>query len=136
MPELNISSSQFREIDWMAGRAYNLFQASVPVRFNGKRGQLEGNFVLVILESKTVPILRGREQIGMPKIDVDIEDLHIIRPNYYTSASTKETHLCVWKCSGQSLLMGKHWHRCRRLWPQSTPLDGVTSQKSTFSERT
>ena len=87
MPELNISSSQFREIDWIAGRAYNLFQASVSVRFNGKRDQLEGNFFLVIWESKTVPILGGREQIGMPKIYVDIEDLHIIRPNYYTSAS-------------------------------------------------
>lgn len=87
MPELNISSGQFREINWMAGGAYNFIQASIPVRFNGKRDQLEGNFVLVIWESKTAPILGGREQIGMPKIYVDIEDLHIIQPNYYTSAS-------------------------------------------------
>jgi len=86
-PELNISYSQFREIDWMAGGAYNLVQVSVPARFNGKRDQLEGQFILVVWENKTAPILGGREETGIPKIYADIEDLHTVQQNYYTSAS-------------------------------------------------
>lgn len=86
-PELIITYSQFREIDWMAGGAYNLVQISVPARFNGKRDQLEGQFILVVWENKTWPILGGREETGIPKIYADIEDLHIIQPNYYTNAS-------------------------------------------------
>lgn len=86
-PELNISYSQFREIDWMAGGGYNLVQVSVPARFNGKRDQVEGQFILVVWENKTWPILGGREETGIPKIYADIEDLHIIQPNYYTSVS-------------------------------------------------
>lgn len=86
-PELNISYSQFREIDWMAGGAYNLVQISVPARFNGKHDHLNGQFILVVWENKTWPILGGREETGIPKIYADIEDLHIIQPNYYTNAS-------------------------------------------------
>ncbi|MGB9940201.1 acetoacetate decarboxylase family protein [Methanosarcina sp.] len=86
-PKLNISYSQFREIDWMAGGAYNLVQVSVPTRFNGKRDRLEGQFILVVWENKTAPILGGREETGIPKIYADIEDLHTIQPNYYTTAS-------------------------------------------------
>jgi hypothetical protein len=86
-PELNISYSQFREIDWMAGGAYNLVQVSVPARFKGKRDQLEGQFILVVWENKTWPIIGGREETGIPKIYADIEDLHVIQPNYYASAS-------------------------------------------------
>jgi Acetoacetate decarboxylase (ADC). len=52
-PQLNISYSQFREIDWMTGGGYNLVQVSVPARFNGKRDQLEGQFILVVSENKT-----------------------------------------------------------------------------------
>lgn len=71
----------------MAGGAYNLVQVSVLARFNGKRDQLKGQFILVVWENKTWLILGGREETGIPKIYADIEDLHIIQPNYYTSAS-------------------------------------------------
>jgi len=86
-PELNVMYSQNREIDWMAGSSYNLIQISVPARFSGRRDQVEGQFVLVIWENKTAPILGGREQTGMPKIYADIEDLHKFQESYFTTAS-------------------------------------------------
>ena len=86
-PELNVSYSQNREVDWMAGSGYNLVQVSVPARFSGQRDRVEGEFVLVIWENKTAPILGGREQTGMPKIYAEIEDLHIYQQNYFTNAS-------------------------------------------------
>lgn len=86
-PELNVTYSLNREVDWMAGSAYNLVQIGVPARFNGRRDQVEGQFVLVIWENKTAPILGGREQTGMPKIYADIEDLHKFQQNYFANAS-------------------------------------------------
>jgi acetoacetate decarboxylase len=86
-PELHISYMQGREIEWMAGSGYNLIDISVPVRFQGKRDRVEGDFGLVVWENKTAPIIGGREESGVPKIFADIEDLHKIGQNYWTTAS-------------------------------------------------
>jgi acetoacetate decarboxylase len=86
-PELRISYLQSREIEWMAGSGYNLVDISVPVRFQGRRDRLEGDFGLVVWENKTAPIIGGREESGVPKIFADIEDLHKIQQNYFTSVS-------------------------------------------------
>ena len=87
-PELSVSFSQCREIDWLAGGAYNLIDVAVPVRFNGRRDQVEGNFSLVVWENRTAPILNGREETGVPKIFADIEDLHIMGDTRFTTASS------------------------------------------------
>jgi acetoacetate decarboxylase len=86
-PELNVGFCQSREIEWMAGSCYNLIQASVQVRFSGRRDRVEGEFPLVVWENKTTPILTGREQTGVPKIYADIEDLHILQHKCFTNAS-------------------------------------------------
>ena len=39
-PELNVQYAQCREIDWMAGSAYNLIQVAAPARFNGQRDRI------------------------------------------------------------------------------------------------
>ena len=86
-PELSINFCQSREVEWMAGSSYNLIDVSVPVRYNGKRDQVEGNFSLVVWENKTTPILTGREETGVSKIYADIEDLHILHDKRFTVAS-------------------------------------------------
>lgn len=86
-PEVSINFAQCREIDWMAGSAYNLVDISVPVRFNGKRDQVEGTFALVVWENKTAPILGGREETGVSKIFADIEDFHILQNKRFSVAS-------------------------------------------------
>jgi acetoacetate decarboxylase len=86
-PELNIGYLQCRQIDWMGGGSYNLIAVGVPVRFSGKRDRLEGQFMLVIWENKTLPIIGGREQNGMPKVFADIEDLHMSAGKTFSNAS-------------------------------------------------
>jgi acetoacetate decarboxylase len=92
-PEVVCSFNHLGECDWLAGASYNTVQADVPVRFNGKRDQLEGNYNLVTWEDLTAPIIGGREQNGVPKIYADIEDLHanpasyLGAPDYFTNAS-------------------------------------------------
>ena len=85
--EVQILFSKFTEINWMVGGQYNLINVAAPVRFNGKDEELEGAYTLVVWENKTAPILGGREQTGIPKIYADIEDLHILKPNYATTVS-------------------------------------------------
>ncbi|MBN1432630.1 MAG: acetoacetate decarboxylase family protein [Methanomicrobiaceae archaeon] len=86
-PEVQVIFSKFTEIDWMQGGQYNLVNVASPVRFTGKKDDLEGSYTLVVWENRTAPILGGREQTGIPKIYADIEDLHILKPHYMTNAS-------------------------------------------------
>lgn len=103
-PEVNVAFTQCRKIDWLAGSSYNLVQVSAPVRFNGIRDQVEAQYVLVIWENKTTPILTGREETGFPKIFADIEDLHIFSDNYFTNVSYEgNTFLRLHFCDGVSL---------------------------------
>jgi hypothetical protein len=39
---------------------------------DGKNDHLEGDYVLVIPENRTLPIITGREWLGMPKFFADI----------------------------------------------------------------
>jgi len=86
-PTVNLAFNKFTEISWMYGGQYNLINVAAPVRFHGKKDQLDGDYTLVVWENKTAPILGGREQTGIPKIYADIEDLHILKPYYATSVS-------------------------------------------------
>lgn len=86
-PNVNVAFSKFTEINWMHGGQYNVINVSSPVSFSGKKDQIEGDYTLVVWENRTAPILGGREQTGIPKIYADIEDLHILKPQYATTTS-------------------------------------------------
>jgi acetoacetate decarboxylase len=92
-PEIVYGFGQMREIDWLAGGRYNVVTADVPVRFTGKKDQVEGIYNLVTWENNATPIIGGREENGVPKIFADIQDLHarpaayFNAPDYFTNAS-------------------------------------------------
>ena len=86
-PELQIMYTQSREVDWMAGSAYNLILVGVPVRYKGKRDRSEGIYSLVMWENHTVPILTGNLAMGVPKVFADIQDLHSMQDRQWTNAS-------------------------------------------------
>ena len=91
-PEIMYGFGHFGKVDFLAGGCYNVITADVPVRFNGKRDRLEGNYNLVTWENLTAPIIGGREENGVPKIYADIQDLHVTPPDYpipdfFTNAS-------------------------------------------------
>jgi acetoacetate decarboxylase len=86
-PEVQVMFSAFHQIEWLAGSRYNLINVSAPVRFQGKKDRIDGDYTLVTWENKTEPILRGREQTGIPKIFADIEDLHKVGSHFGTTAS-------------------------------------------------
>ena len=69
---LVIEFSYLSEIDWLAGRGYNMLSVRIPVRFDSRDGPLDGWFQPVIWENLTEPILSGREELGWNKIYADL----------------------------------------------------------------
>lgn len=76
LPEalLAIEFSYLSEIDWLAGRGYNMLSVRVPVRREGD-SPIQGWFQPVIWENLTEPILSGREELGWNKIYADLPPL-------------------------------------------------------------
>jgi len=73
-PVVSVSASYMKEIEWLAGRGYNILGVSFPVVFNGKRDRAEGGFLTVLWENLCDPILTGREQLGFSKIYCELPE--------------------------------------------------------------
>lgn len=75
-PVLTITVKQMRDIEWLAGRGYNIVLVTIPVTYQSRsRGHLSGDFVPVLWENMCDPILTGREDMGYPKLFADITDI-------------------------------------------------------------
>ncbi len=73
-PVVTVAQTHMTEIDWLAGRGYNVLGVTVQARFNGARDQATGPFLLVLWENLTDPILTGREQLGFSKIYCELPE--------------------------------------------------------------
>jgi acetoacetate decarboxylase len=71
-PVITASFMYQNGLDFMAGRGYNIGTVMVSARFKGEEDKVEGNFVIVMYEDDTQPIILGREQLGIPKLYGDI----------------------------------------------------------------
>ncbi|TDF64522.1 acetoacetate decarboxylase family protein [Cupriavidus sp. L7L] len=73
-PIVIVEFGYMTEIDWLAGRGYNMLSVRIPVRF--KHGNdstvIDGFFQPVVWENMTEPILSGREELGWSKIFAEL----------------------------------------------------------------
>ena len=76
-----------KDVDWLAGRGYNLVSVTVSAVFNGENEQLEGQYSLVWWENLADAILSGRELTGIPKIFGDIPDHTVVDGRWTSSVS-------------------------------------------------
>jgi 3-hydroxybutyryl-CoA dehydrogenase len=84
---VTVTYAQSRDVDWLAGRGYNLISVNAAVVFEGDEEELEGSFALVVWENLADPILSGRELTGIPKIFADIDDHTITDGEWRCGAS-------------------------------------------------
>ena len=77
-PTVTVLFSDNNGVDFMAGRGYRFAGISVATQFDGEDSHLEGNYVLVMPENRTLPILTGREWLGMPKFFTDISSIRVM----------------------------------------------------------
>lgn len=86
-PVVTVSASYITEIEWLAGRGYNTLGVSFPVVFTGKADQVTGNFLTVLWENLTDPILTGREELGFAKIYCELPEPAVLRNETHCTAS-------------------------------------------------
>jgi hypothetical protein len=71
-PVVTIASVHMTEVEWLAGRGYNVLGVMFPVIYTGERDRAAGPLLAVLWENLADPILTGREQIGFAKIYAEI----------------------------------------------------------------
>lgn len=74
-PVVTIFLSYYTDIEWLAGRGYNVLGVMYPASFRGKQDAARGNFLAVLWENMADPIITGREELGMAKIFCNLEPL-------------------------------------------------------------
>ncbi len=77
-PTVNVLFCDSNGVDFMAGRGYRFAVIAVAARFDGKAGELAGDYALVMPENETLPIVTGREWLGMPKFFTDISPIRLM----------------------------------------------------------
>jgi acetoacetate decarboxylase len=77
-PVVSVLFSQNNGLSFMAGGGYRLAAIQVSAVFNGEQDHVEGDYVLVMFENQTMPILGGREDLGVPKLFADISPIKLM----------------------------------------------------------
>jgi hypothetical protein len=85
-PRLTVSVLNLTDVGWLAGRAYNILMVRFPATWEGDE-RVEGDFVPVVWESMTDPILTGRDELGWCKINAEIPDLRQHNSKWTASAA-------------------------------------------------
>ena len=73
-PVVTLYCQRYRQVDFLAGRGYNVLGVNLAVVFRGKRDRIAGEYAAMLWENNTIPILGGREFLGAPKVYADIPD--------------------------------------------------------------
>jgi hypothetical protein len=92
-PIVSVLFNDNNGVDFMAGGGYRLAAISVAAQFDGENGHFEGSYVLVMLENQTLPIITGREWLGMPKFFADISSIRVMENGHLRCEASLWGHL-------------------------------------------
>ena len=76
-PVVTVYANYMKEIEWLAGRGYNILGVSFPAVFKGARDHVRGPFLSVLWENLCDPIITGREELGFSKIYCEMPEPRI-----------------------------------------------------------
>ena len=80
-------------LDFMAGGGYSIAAVQVSALFDGIQDHVEGDYILVMFENDTWPILGGREDLGVPKLYADISSIKVVSGNTLRCEASLWGHL-------------------------------------------
>ena len=92
-PTVSVLFADNNGVDFMAGGGYRLAAISVAAQYDGKDGHLEGSYVLVMPENNALPIVIGREWLGMPKFFTDISSIRVMNDGHLRCETSLWGHL-------------------------------------------
>jgi len=92
-PLVTVVFSQNNGLWFMSGGGYRLAAFQISARFDGKHDHVEGDYIVVMLENNTWPIIGGREDLGVPKIYADISNLKFMPDSHLRWEASQAGHL-------------------------------------------
>lgn len=78
-PLVTIEITYLTELEWLAGRGYNMLGVRFPAEFRGRRDHVVGSFLSILWENLSDPILSGRDELGFSKLYCEIPDPRVLR---------------------------------------------------------
>lgn len=92
-PIVTVMFNDSNGVDFMAGGGYRFAAISVSAKYEGEDGSMEGSYVLAMPENKTLPIITGREWLGMPKFFTDISSIRVLENGHLRCEASMWGHL-------------------------------------------
>jgi len=92
-PIVTVTFGDYDGVDFMSGEGYRTATFGISARFEGEEDRVGGQYILVMCENKTIPILGGREQLGVPKVFADISSVRIQADGSFRSHASLWGHL-------------------------------------------
>jgi hypothetical protein len=86
-PIVTVYASYMTEIEWLAGRGYNVLGVQFPAIYEGKKDHVSGSFLAVLWENLTDPIITGREELGYAKIYCELPQPAVFQGGWHCTAS-------------------------------------------------
>jgi len=86
-PVVTVAATYMTEIEWLAGRGYNVLGVSFPATFHGEQDHVTGSFLAVLWENLADPIITGREELGYAKIYCELPEPAVLRGERHLIAS-------------------------------------------------
>lgn len=86
-PVVTIEITYITELEWLAGRGYNTIGVRFPAAFDGHNDQVVGQFLAILWENLTDPILSGRDELGFSKLYCEIPEPRVLRGRRHYRAS-------------------------------------------------
>ncbi len=92
-PKVTVMFIDSNGVDFMAGGGYRFASVAVEACIDCQTGKLEGNYVLIMPENETLPIIMGRESLGMPKFFTDISPVRVLENGHLCCEASLWGHL-------------------------------------------
>ncbi|MGE5123594.1 MAG: acetoacetate decarboxylase family protein [Acidobacteriaceae bacterium] len=92
-PMVTVIFAENNGLSFMAGGGYRLATIQVSARFDGKQDHVEGDYILVMFENQTWPIIGGREDLGVPILYADIPAVKSLPNGHLKSEASYWGHL-------------------------------------------
>ena len=103
-PVVTVAALYMTEIEWLAGRGYNILAVFFPASFRGEQDHVTGDFMPVLWESLADPIITGREELGNPKIYCELPEPTVLGGERHAIAHWQGFKFCDLKVNNLNQL--------------------------------
>ena len=95
-PVVTIQASYMTEIEWLAGRGYNVLGVSFPATYCGEQDHVTGSFLTILWENLTDPIITGREELGFAKVYCELPSPRVLHGSWHATVVSGASAAPAW----------------------------------------